>query len=409
VRNYRTLLFGLVGLVLLLIGAGTGLTQFQGRGGPQGQGGPGGGRMMDPNSSFGRYSNGKDFIVIAEAQSRTFPEVRQWMESYAQRNGITNGMLTREQFVGFFNEVLMPSFQARMQGMGQQGPSGPGGPGNFTKGGPGGPGAPQGGPGGWQGGQQGPSFDEDRARRRFHDLDKNGDGVIDYQEASDPRAGALQEEFQRWDANQNGVIEWEEYRAYYQARTAYLRGENQGGWGPGGWGPGSEGQPGQPEEQRPVVYRANNLPKELQPWFAQLDKDQDGQIALWEWKEAGGSTAQFRQLDVNMDGFITVEEALRGTKKGLNAQALLHHQPSSGDGEEGTETAATDNPKGPGFMKGMPGGGFNKGGWQGKNGNQGGGFNKGGSGGPPGGFNKGGGDPRGGDPRSKGGRSKGQE
>lgn len=37
-------------------------------------------------------------------------------------------------------------------------------------------------------------------------------------------------------------------------------------------------------DKRPTVYRAGKLPeKGLPAWFVQLDTDQDGQVALYEW------------------------------------------------------------------------------------------------------------------------------
>jgi hypothetical protein len=60
-----------------------------------------------------------------------------------------------------------------------------------------------------------------------------------------------------------------------------------------------------------VVYRAGNLPLDkLPPWFAQLDTDRDGQIGLYEWRRAGKPLEDFRAMDRNNDGFLTVEEVL---------------------------------------------------------------------------------------------------
>jgi hypothetical protein len=65
------------------------------------------------------------------------------------------------------------------------------------------------------------------------------------------------------------------------------------------------------EEARPVVYRAGNLPANLPDWFAQYDTDRDGQVALYEWKAAGGPVQEFERMDLNHDGFVTAEELLR--------------------------------------------------------------------------------------------------
>ncbi|MSQ94278.1 MAG: hypothetical protein EXR98_06945 [Gemmataceae bacterium] len=66
---------------------------------------------------------------------------------------------------------------------------------------------------------------------------------------------------------------------------------------------------------RPRVYRAGKLPKGLPEWFERLDTDRDGQISLFEWRKGGKKISEFRDYDLNDDGFITADEVLRIIKK----------------------------------------------------------------------------------------------
>jgi Ca2+-binding EF-hand superfamily protein len=58
-----------------------------------------------------------------------------------------------------------------------------------------------------------------------------------------------------------------------------------------------------------------NLPKGLPAWFKALDKEGTGQISLHQWKRTGKSLGEFREIDLNSDGIITLEEVLAHTKK----------------------------------------------------------------------------------------------
>jgi Ca2+-binding EF-hand superfamily protein len=56
------------------------------------------------------------------------------------------------------------------------------------------------------------------------------------------------------------------------------------------------------------------LPKELPPWFKELDKDGAGQVTMQQWREAGHDFAEFRKYDLNGDGILTVAEVLHFLK-----------------------------------------------------------------------------------------------
>ena len=61
---------------------------------------------------------------------------------------------------------------------------------------------------------------------------------------------------------------------------------------------------------RIVADSGRNLPKNLPPWFKELDTDHDGQITLREWQARGKKLADFHKLDLNDDGFVTPEEVV---------------------------------------------------------------------------------------------------
>jgi hypothetical protein len=108
-------------------------------------------------------------------------------------------------------------------------------------------------------------------------------------------------------------------------------------------------------KKKPVVYRASNIPKELD-WFKKLDSDNDGQVGLYEWKASGRSLDEFLKMDQNGDGFITIEEALRYQAR--NSVASAGAAPANGPG--GTVAPAAGGftpPGGQGIGPGGYGGG----------------------------------------------------
>src|SRR5207245_9281624 len=62
------------------------------------------------------------------------------------------------------------------------------------------------------------------------------------------------------------------------------------------------------------------LPKDIPAWFDQLDTDRDWQIGLYEWVKSERSIEEFRIIDRNEDGFLTIDEVMtyvRGGKKSV--------------------------------------------------------------------------------------------
>ncbi len=95
-----------------------------------------------------------------------------------------------------------------------------------------------------------------------------------------------------------------------QAHTGSTRnGVTSGGFGafPGSY----RILPDEDLDGKPVVLRAGKLDGKVPAWFTEADLDRDGQISLYEWKERNGDLAEFRRRDLNRDGVITAEEAIR--------------------------------------------------------------------------------------------------
>lgn len=235
--------FQLVGFLTLAQAQGP----WGGRGGPRGgrRGFPRGGNPDDrmrfmADRIFSYFSGGKDVLVISEVRSSRDPNIQDKLNEFAQRQGITNGQLTREQFSSYIKERF--------------------------------------------------------SRRRSEDSSRPGSSppASSSSGKSSAKSQSGDGEKSRSEDRSRSSRDSDRYRGYY---------------------PYSSEEPKQEEEKRPVVYHANNLPKELQSsWFSQLDTDEDGQVGLYEWKKAGRPTRDFRARDDNADGFVTAEEALRHTR-----------------------------------------------------------------------------------------------
>ena len=156
-----------------------------------------------------------------------------------------------------------------------------------------------------------PTVQRTQAERLFNKLDLNEDGRLSPDELPEP----LRSDRARWDRDRDGFIDPSEYWNYYRSRLRWLSDEVAAGRIELGLKRGGPMRPPPPldEDPRPTVYRAGKLPKGLPDWFEPLDFDKDGQIALFEWRKGGMPLEKFMDIDRNVDGFVTVEEALRYT------------------------------------------------------------------------------------------------
>ena len=265
-----------------------------------GQGGSGGGRsgfQMDPDQLFNFASKGKDVIVVSELDAIS----KMMFDRMSSKLGLTGNEISREQFKGAMTRVTEMAKSGELSGMNLR--PAEGGAGGFSM------------PGGMTmirpGGET-----SDRDRRRdeyFKRLDRNEDGLLEFDELSgDPIAEGLQTERAKYDVNSDGFIDPTEFRTYLIAR---LPAPESGADTPGVPGAPKDGD----ERKRPTIIRAGNLPRDFP--YAALDTDLDGQIGLYEWKNGGKRIAEFLPLDLNNDGFMTVEEFYRKKKEDSVAAA----------------------------------------------------------------------------------------
>jgi hypothetical protein len=300
-----------------------------GGGMPGGFGGPGGGGGFDPSVMANMLFQGKDAVTANDVPE----QFRGMFDRYVQRMGITDGRITRAQFDTYMQQRMAQRGGGMAAGMT---------PGGQTPGGPGAPGAV-------------PPNPDSMAEEWFRRMDRDRDGVL----SGDEIPNELKLELDKWDLNRNGVIELDEFKPWAAARMRAIMLDRQNMLQPG---PMQE-EPGDEPDRKPTIYRKGKLPKELD-WFEKLDTDGDGQVGLYEWRQAKRSIKEFKEMDLNGDGFITVEEAMLYVKL-----HLPHH---------GGDTALAGNFPGGGAPGAFPGGGFP------------GGFNRAGGGFPGGGMPGGG-------------------
>ena len=162
-----------------------------------------------------------------------------------------------------------------------------------------------------------------QAEFSFKVRDRNRDGFLD----KDEMPKELRDELTKYDKDRDGRLSFEEYLEYKLLTHVPppTDSEKPKSPSPDKPAPAPEKPPPPPPpptpprvividedelDRRPAVYRAGKLPKGMPSWFEKMDVDEDGQIALWEWRKAGHSIKEFSMWDRNGDGFISIAEVM---------------------------------------------------------------------------------------------------
>ncbi len=133
---------------------------------------------------------------------------------------------------------------------------------------------------------------EDRGRRLFAHLDRDGDGRLSQRELK-----TAWSRLQTWDRDRTGAIRRDQMPQQYRLTVSYGRPLRVTVAGPGGFAP-----PGRPGAATTVPAWRGPL------WFQKMDRNRDGDVSRGEFL---GTDEQFRRIDGDGDGLIDVEEAER--------------------------------------------------------------------------------------------------
>jgi Ca2+-binding EF-hand superfamily protein len=349
-RLRSAVVLGMLSFLLLTVTERAGRAQF------------GGIDTRNPDGMFNWYSQvqyANEELVIEKILSRMDPELAEKLKAYAVRVGISNGKLTKAQFVEFWTKEAVPFFEARAKQRSRESRDSKEGketptPGEKTPGTtaekekqPPQPPAFQARP-----------FNEEEARGHFKQLDRDQNGYLDI---SEYRQSSIRRELDRWDTNQNQLIELDEFLAYQRDRHnereldrkahdeereaekrlhEEFKAFKQSKMAAASMVPTGPILPDKSVASRPT------RPDAMPSWFKELDTDMDNQVGLYEWRKADKDIDEFRKYDRNADGLITREEVIWYNKNNSRTAVVppppeKGKSPFTGFGKGGKDSAPT--------------------------------------------------------------------
>ncbi len=159
---------------------------------------------------------------------------------------------------------------------------------------------------------------EEKAEWDFKKRDKNGDGFLDRTEAT----GKLRDEFDRWDENRDGKIDFAEYRKHLLIRT-------------------QEKMEKAAQKLAPALNGSEEFDLQAQQEFTKRDKNRDGFL---DPKESPGSLRdEFDRWDTNRDGKIDLAE-YKNYLRGRAVQELTKQVEKVQEAESWKEPRKLDPP-----------------------------------------------------------------
>ena len=150
--------------------------------------------------------------------------------------------------------------------------------------------------------------------------DKNGNGQLEKEEWME-----MKPEYRAADKNGDGIITLDELTAFLAAdsgsgprqSSSAAVASNAGANNAGANNAAAPGNAGKSKFRSPTP--TERLPKDIPSWFITADKDGDGVVTMSEYIKVKGDTdaaaKEFAQYDLNDDGVITPQEAMKASKK----------------------------------------------------------------------------------------------